>query len=318
MANNFPRWIVAQRMFGALMLAVLLAIPAAAAEPQVRIGLYQGLFRDIPPRTIEALAVPMKSVLEQTVGLTGTAELVDDAEKLAKALEEKQVNIGVMTGFHYSWLKDRHPDLEPILIAKPHSDQLQACVIVPVSSKAMSLKDLGTEGVIVPKGMKPHCPVFLDAERRAQGLPETAAPTVYKPKLVLEDALLELINGDHAAAVVDLGVLNAYLKVVPGNARGIRIIATSESFPFGVIVAHKTHLDAATRTKLTHGLKNAKNIAIGQPLMMMWNLKAFEDVPADYNEQTAALCKNYPEPKNLVSLPKSKSPLEAVPTARDK
>ena len=49
---------------------------------------------------------------------------------------------------------------------------------------------------------------------------------------------------------------------------------------------------AGIRTLLT----TAHQTPAGKPLLMLWNLKGFEDVPADYPDQLATVAKAYPAP----------------------
>ncbi|CAN5456048.1 hypothetical protein BH11PLA2_BH11PLA2_32060 [soil metagenome] len=292
---------------------VLAVFPALAAEPtpapDVKIGMYQGMFRDVPPNVVAALAKPMKALLEKTVGVTGDAILLKDSEELAAALNDKKVNVGVFHGFEFAWLKAKNPNLEPLLVAMPHGGRLQACLVVPADSKVEKIADLNTDPIIVCKGTKAHCVVYLESLRKP--LAANIAPPISKPTLVLDEVLGEMCVGGHPAAIVDAGALEAYKNMNPGNAKGLKVICKSEYFPYGVLAIHKDNLTPEIKSKVVSGLTNADKTAQGRPLMMLWNLKSFEEVPADYNDQITSLLKHYPAPA-------PKGTLEVIPVSRDK
>jgi ABC-type phosphate/phosphonate transport system substrate-binding protein len=297
---------VAQRYFGGAILAlVAMVMSGSAADPDVQMGLYKSMFRDVPEAVVVALAKPMKSLLEETVGVTGEAVLFDDCEKLAEAVESKKVNLGVFHGFEYAWIKDKYPNLQPFLIAVPHGGRLQSVLVVKADSTVAKIADLGPDEIIIPRGTKPHCLVHLEDLRK--GLDKTVAPMKNKPGMTVEEALTEIALGNLTATVVDNGALAAIAKSSPGTVKGLKVIARSEQFPYGVLVTHKDGMNTATRDKLKGGLTNAEKAAKGRPLLLLWGLQGFADVPAEYNDHCLTMLKAYPSPtgKTVIATPVS-------------
>src|SRR5207302_6488343 len=157
----------------------------------------QTLVRDPPPDMIAAIAKPLPSPIEKTIGVTGGAKLVPDANTLATELDDKKVQIGVFHGFEFGWQKARHPDLVPLLIAVPNGELLKAVIVVNETNPAKSLADLKNQSVVVSKGTKAHCLLYLDDLRK--GLEATTGAKLEKPALTTGEVLHEVATGVTAA-----------------------------------------------------------------------------------------------------------------------
>lgn len=274
-----------------------------AAEPEIKIGMYQTMFRDITPEMLTAIAKPLRSIIEKTVGLTGDAELVPNAAELAQKLDDRKLQIGVFHGYEFAWHKQKHPDLVPLMLAVPHGGKLQALVVVNKDNTATSLADLENQCVVIPKMTKAHCELFLNDLRVK--LPSTTAKPVFKKNLVTEEALNDLAAGNIDAVVVDAGAYAAYAKFTPGNASVLKVLCKSVTFPYAVLAARKDGLSETQKCKVVSCLSTAHENAHGKPLMMLWGLKSFESVPDDYESELTTILKTYPAPKSVEVIPTS-------------
>lgn len=284
-----------------LIIATTFAPAHAADVPDVKIGMYQTMFRDVTPEMLAAFAKPLQSTIEKTIGVTGGAELVPDAATLATRLDDKKFQLGVFHGFEFAWQKQKHPDLEPLLVAVPNKNLLKAVVVVNAANPAKSLADLKNQSIAVPKNTKGHCLLWLEDQRK--GFAATTAAVVEKPKLMADELLSEVVGGDCPGIVLDAAAYEGYAKVYPGNAKALKVLATSESFPFAVLAYHKNGLKEEVRKRVVAGLSIAHTHALGKPLMMLWSLERFDEPPADYNEQLAVILKAYPEPTPIKVVP---------------
>lgn len=280
------RWIL-----GTILTAAAAVSAPAADVPHIQIGMYQTMFRDITPGMVQAVAKPLKKVIEKTMKLTGDAELVPDAATLAAGISDGKIQIGVFHGYEFAWLMAKHPDLEPFMLAVPHG-KLRASIIVRANNPAEKLADLKNQTVAIHKAIKAHCVLYLDDQRK--GLDETTATVIEKPDVTMEEMLQEVASGAQAAAVVDAALLEAMINISPGIAKGIKVIDTSETFPYAVLAIRKDGIDPEVRKRVMEGLANAHNTPQGKPLMMLWSLKAFELPPDDYHEELVTVLKNYP------------------------
>mgnify|MGYP005853444301 FL=1 len=184
----------------------------------------------------------------------------------------------------------------------PAGRKVQACVVVHKDHHAKVLSDIGEDCVIVPRGTKSHCLVFLD-KLRAGLSQRTAMPKTMISKTA-EDALNAVVTFESSCCLVDAGALAGYQALHPGAFRQLRVLSESESFPQSVIAYRKGELSDTAVSKLKRGLLEAHRTPAGRPLMMLWNLKGFEEVPGDYPAQLEAISKSYPAPEVPVTLEK--------------
>jgi len=282
------------------MVAILVCVSTASrgaaqdapAGSHLKIGMLQGMFRDVQPAMVQAMSVPFRAMFERQTGYTGDVEIVPDAETLSNKMKDRKLQLGVFHGFEYAQVRTRHPELQPLVVTVPHGRACQALVIVSQASKAEKLADLAGELVVIPRGTKAHCLTYLDKARR--GLPATVAKPVAKPNLTVEEVLNSVAEGTSAAGLVDVGAYNGYLALQPGAGQYLKVLCRSEVFPVSVIAFRKGTFDDETIGQIRRGLLGANQTAQGKPLMMLWNLKGFEDVPADYEAQLGNILKAYP------------------------
>ncbi len=267
---------------------------ASAAEPPLKIGMVQGMFRDVQPSLVYALARPFRALMERQTGLAGDFEIFPDCSAMAKKLNEKKLEVGVLHGYEYAWIKRNNPDIVPITIAQPQGGIVQAMIIVNKDSTAKKVSDLEGETLLIPRGSKGHVFVYLDKLRLS--LPSKALKVVPKNGLTPEEALNAVSQGEHAAVLVDAANYVAYCELQPGASKQLKILAQSEKFPPSVLLTRKGAIANELIVKLKDGLTNAHKTAQYRPLLMMWNLEGFNAVPADYNTQLELCLKHYPMP----------------------
>jgi ABC-type phosphate/phosphonate transport system substrate-binding protein len=293
-------WAVTQATrLAVVVLAVMAGVVPAPAQapataPNLKIGMLKGMFRDVQPAMVMAMSGPLRQLMTRQTGLDGQVELVSDAQTLAAKMASKELQVGVFHGFEFAWVSPSNPDIVPLVVTVPPGRSVQACVVVHKTSPAKKLADLKDESVLIPKGTKAHCLLFLDRERTGF-VATTAAPAPNREKTV-EDALDGVVTGDFPAALVDAAALSGYQSLQPGAYKHLRVLAESEKFPPAVIAYRRGALDEATAGRIKSGLVTAHQSVTSRPLMMLWNLKGFEDVPADYQQRLADIRKAYPAP----------------------
>ncbi len=267
---------------------------ASAADAPLKIGLVQSMFRDVQPTIVYALARPFRALMERQTGLAGDFDISPDAVAMAKKFHDRKIEIGVLHGFEYAWIKAKNPDLEPLAVAQPQGGIVQALIVVKADSEAKQPGDLEGDSLLIPRGSKGHVFVYLDKLRA--GLPKTAMKTVPNNGLTPEEALNAVSNGEHAAALVDAANFAAYKELQPGAARRLKVLARSETFPQSLLLTRKGALANEMLAKLKEGLTGAHKTSQYRPLLMMWNLQGFEGVPSDYGAHLDRCVKNYPMP----------------------
>lgn len=289
-------WIIA----GIMLIGVAVAPRGSAGEsptrPALKLGMLQAMFRDVQPAMVQAMARPFRTLFERQTGLTGDVEIIPDAETLANKMKDKELQLGVFHGFEYAQIRARYPEIRPMLVSVPHGRTCQACVIVHKDCKAETIADLTGESLVIPRGIKAHCLAFLEKARC--DLPaDTAIPTV-QPNLSTESVLNGVANGTNPAALVDVGAFGTYQNLQPGAAKRLRVLCKSEVFPVSVITYRKGMIDESVLNRIRSGLVSASSSPSGKPLLMLWNLSGFEELPADYEAQLDNILKAYPPPQD--------------------
>ena len=148
---------------------------------------------------------------------------------------------------------------------------------------------------MVPRGAKAHTLLYLDRERA--GFDSTVAKPKTNRNQTAEDTLDAVVIGDSVATLVDAAALSGYQSLQPGAFKQLRVLCESEAFPPAVIAYRKGQLDDATVNRVKTSLSTAHQTIAGKPLMALWNLRGFEEIPADYSQRLDAIRKAYPIPK---------------------
>lgn len=264
------------------------------AQPQeVRIGFPEPMFRDVPANLIQIAAKPFQEMLQKIAGINGSMDVVPDYKVLANRLASGQIDIAVFHGFEYAWVKDL-PGIEPIAVTVPNCGKVQACLVVHANSKATHPKDLKGACVVVPKGCKAHCQMFLD--RTQESIPPGCCCPADLIGLTPAEALDAVVEGRAPAALVDISAILAYQSNTPGLSRQLKVLCQSELLPSAVVVYRKGALTDKQVKAIRDGLLTCTKSAEGKIFAMFWNLKGFGEVSAAYKEALEACLKAYPPP----------------------
>jgi len=274
----------------------MMPFPRAAekAEPSLKMGMLQGMFRDVNPAMVQALSKPFRDLVQKQTGFTGDVEVFKEPIDLVDKLREKKVQIGVFHGFEFAWAQQLYPELQALVVTMPLGNKVQAMVVVNCECKHEKLADLADETVAIPRGAKAHAIAYLEKIRA--GLPNGCAKPVAKLNMAPDEILDAVANGEQTAALVDIGALEGYQTLQPGVFKRLKILHQSEMFPAAVVAYPKGAISEDDAKRLRDGLATANQTSSGKMMMMMWNLKGFEVPPADYQKRLDAILKAYPLP----------------------
>jgi hypothetical protein len=279
------------------VLAIPVISPALKAEDkpvELKMGMVQGMFRDVPPAMVQALSKPFRELVFKQTGFGGDVEICSEALCLADKLQAKQLHIGVFHGFEFAWAQKRCPELVPIVVTLPPGGKVQAMLVVNAECKFKTPNELTDETVWIPRGAKAHSLAFFEKARA--GFPKTTAKPVYKTTMTAEDVLNAVAAGEQVAALVDHTSLEGYATLQPGAAKLLKVMQLSEAFPPAVVAYRKGTLTEDDAEKIRKGLSGAHETTSGKMLMTLWNLKGMEVPPADYQQKLDTILKAYPLP----------------------
>ena len=267
---------------------------AGAADPQpLRIGMPESMFSGVPPAVVQTASMPFKAMFEKQTGLKGEVTVAKDYAQMADQLRAGKLDIAVFHGFEYAWVK-QHDGLVPLLVTVPR-DNLQACLVVNVTSKAKGAGELKGDCVAIPAGTKAHCRVYLD--RIKAGVPAGYCCEAAIDGKSVEHALDAVCTGTCPAALVDSSALQSYQRNKPGVGAQLKVLSESDPFPSAVIVYRKDAFDAKTAEKVRDGLIKGIETPQGQFLTSLWKLKGFAPVTPAYRDELTKVLKAYPAPK---------------------
>ena len=298
---------------GALILLGAVS-PAGAEKPspapkakELRIGLLKPMFKDVSQTLINAAAKPFQAMIQKKTGLHASLTMHPDYKDLANAIKDGKVDVAVFHGYEYAWVKDT-PGLAPLVAAVPNCGKVQACLVVNKESEAKTPACLKGQCVLVPKGTKAHCTMFLGHVRGP--LPDDCCCPTLRQDLSIEDALGAIAKpGGADAALVDISSLKSLEQNFPGCFRALKVLDQSVELPPALVVYREGALDAKTVKELKDGLMNCSKTPEGYAFTVFWQLKGFAEVSTEYNALVKKCLAAYPVPgEAMAPMPRLPAP----------
>lgn len=285
------RW----RLLSSLAAIFVAAFGFAAEQEQrpVRIGISNSLFDDLDEDTVQKQMQPFADNVKMQTGVDGRFGMVKGLDGMVKAFQEGAIQMAVMPGIEYGWLKAHCKDVKPLLIAVIDKPTLKAVFLVARDSPAKQAADLKGQTLALAKKSPPFTRFYL--ERLVAGDPAKYFQTVLCDSVA--DAIESVVEGKAAAALVSESAVNVYKAQKPGRFNRLRILEESPDFPAAVLV-YRTEADrAAERQKFRDALLKAHETPEGRQTLTLWRLSSFQEVPKDYEGVVDAIVKKYPPPK---------------------
>lgn len=288
-----------KRLAALLLILSSIASPATAGDlgvkTPVRVAMPKTMVVDVEQSQVDLLGNKFSQLMEEFTGLKGTLEIGGEAGEVAKQLQEGKAHLGVFQSIEFAWIRPKHADSEPLMIALSGAKDVQAYVLVKKDSAAADLAALKGKALALPKKSKEHTRAYLTKAIEKAGAKDLKAffkeiTTPAGPEKALDD----VIDGKADAAIVDKSSLDFYQRLKPGRFGQLKTIAKSEAFPPSVIVYRKDALEPALLERFKKGMLKANNSERGQDLMANWNITSFEAVPEDFQRNVEAIGKAYP------------------------
>ena len=282
-------------------LATALATTAASGEDPapsntIKVGVIGSLFRDLPEPVFQALAKPLKTLLDSQTGRTSQLVCGGDAEYLGGQLAKDRVQLAVFNGFEFAWARLKYPEIKPLMIAVNQHQHLKAVLVTNRDSPVAMWANLQGKTLALPRLSREHCRLFL--ERRCEGCGQKAEAFFAQitRSLDVEDALDAVVDGQVNAAVVDGVSLDNFQKRKPGRFARLKIVQESETFPCAVLAYHPGALDETFVKKFRDGMVSTSQTRRGQQLLTLCQLSGFEHIPEDYEQLLTEIARAYPPP----------------------
>jgi ABC-type phosphate/phosphonate transport system substrate-binding protein len=282
------------RLIASLLLVGLAqSVPVGAEEKKVvRIGIPRSIFRDVPPALIAFANQPFKDLVKTQTGFDGDVVNDPEAMNIARDLDAKKLQLGVLLGHEYAWAKQKYPELEALVVAVPKPKEVQAFILVRHDMKAGNLGEMKGTKLVLATGTRDHAKLFLE-KRQTDEMAAGGFCSTQKTATV-HDAIFKVIEGEADATVADHASWLYFKKLYPGQAENVRVLLTSEVFPATVIAYRKGALTDDEVTKCREGMLTAHKNPKGGRLMTTIKMEKFDVMPANYDESLKAILKSYP------------------------
>jgi ABC-type phosphate/phosphonate transport system substrate-binding protein len=263
---------------------------AGLLQERVGIGMLATLFDQGDEKTILAQMQPFADVVSKRAGVQGRFVVIRDIEHAVKALESGDIQVLVLHGPEYGWIKARCRDLRPLLIATASTPKLQAVFLVQQGNPAKSPDDLQGKTLALASKLPQHLRLYL--ERR---LPQPADKffRVLEVKNA-EDAIEAVIEGKADLTLVSSGQVEVYRQQRPGRFKRLRELESSPEFPLPAVAYRPRQELEQPVQEFRKALLTAKDSPEGRQTLVLWRIEGFQDPPADYEEQAARIAKIYP------------------------
>jgi len=264
------------------------------ATPSIRLGIVRSLFRDIPEPLIKITMIPFQALMHEQTGLSCELAAPTDAYDLGKKLTNHQVELGVFQGFEFAWVREKYPEIKPLVIAVNKYRNRKAHLMVRDDYPAPSVAGLKGKELAIPTRSRDHCRLFVERACRECGSSTGDFFAKISERLNVEEALDRLADDELQAVVVDDVALHCYQLRKPGRFSQLKDLCQSEWFPDTIVACAPGVLNKPVLDRLRHGLLTAEKCAIGRQLLTLWLMTAFEDVPDDFDKMLADINRIYP------------------------
>jgi ABC-type phosphate/phosphonate transport system substrate-binding protein len=297
---------------GQIIMAALLLLAAASSpllsaakdEPAakgradlLRMGVSGSILRSVSDETAKEAKKALTSLIEARMGRPGEMIVEDDLEKLNAMLLEGKVELAVYVGYEFGWARQKHPKLQPLIIAASGDVHQHAFLMVRSDNKAENLAQLKGQALALPRETRSHCRLYL--ERQCQKLGK--APKDFFSEVTvpgsMEDALDDVVDGAVAATVVDGFSLASFKRRKPGRFAKLREVQKSEVFPSPVFAYQEGALTPATQKRYREDLLKSNDDPDSQRWLTLCRLSSLEAVPEDYERTLTEIVKVYPAPE---------------------
>jgi len=264
-----------------------------ASDPLI-IGMAETMLRDVNVSERDILGERVTALVKEFTGLTGKLKIEAGAAEVARQLDAKEVQLGVMQGVEFAWMQKKHPKLKAFMVAPSDAREnrhLYALLLVRKAGGAKSIADLKGKNIAYPKRSKEHLRLFT--EKRTGGEP-TAFFKSRDTTMSTENALDALVEGKVDAVIADRNAAEFYRRIKPGAYAKLTVAEKSEAFPISVLVYSDGAVAKKILDRFRSGMRKANTSDRGQDLMADWGIVSFNPVAATYQQDLEAIRKTYP------------------------
>ena len=113
-----------------LGLGLLIDSSWAGELPPVRIGAMATMFRETNAAKFAALAKAFCAAVEVETGSKCTLDFIADPADMRRQLSDGKIQLALVHGFEFAWMKQVDPNVKSLLIAAPVHRPIKAALVV--------------------------------------------------------------------------------------------------------------------------------------------------------------------------------------------
>jgi ABC-type phosphate/phosphonate transport system substrate-binding protein len=281
----------------AVVVAMTTPMEGGAAKPGgVRIGMIQTLFRGSDSGSMLAQTQPFGQLLHSQTGVHGDFCVIPDPLEMAKKIQEGTIELGILHGIEYAWVKQQYPELRPLVLAYNQTIKLKGYILVRNDSSIQSIADLKGKTLALSKRSLNHCYLFLHKTIEEAGHDPAGFFAQSATPANIDAALDAVVDGEAAATIVDGVALETYRSRKPGRAAKLRVLKESCQFPTATIIYKPAPENAEVAKRFRTGLLSAHERILGRQMLTLWRLSNFGTVPQEYDRLVDDVLKVFPKP----------------------
>ncbi len=288
--STFHWAIMSGLVIGALFLCQATAPSQAPGTKPIRVGLSALLFDEQSREQMLEQMKPFTKRVEKQVGVQSEFVIVDSLDALAKQLNDRVIQIAVLSGLHYGWVKPLCPEMKPMLTTAVEGGRLKSVVLVKKDAAFASLDQLRGQSLALPNRTQHFVRFFLEQETK-QPMGDFFKVA---PQRNVDDAIEAVIAGKVQAAALSESALQVFQERKPARYQRLKILVESEPFPAPVVVFLDKNADRERIDKFSEALLKADDSTEGKQMLTLWRFNGFVRLPADFESQVNHIVQKYP------------------------
>lgn len=288
--STFHWAIMSGLVIGALFLCQATAPSQAPGAKPIRVGLSALLFDEQSREQMLEQMKPFTKRVEKQVGVQSEFVIVDSLDALAKQLNDRVIQIAVLSGLHYGWVKPLCPEMKPMLTTAVEGGRLKSVVLVKKEAAFASLDQLRGQSLALPNRTQNFVRFFLEQETK-QPMGDFFKVA---PQRNVDDAIEAVIAGKVQAAALSESALQVFQERKPARYQRLKILVESEPFPAPVVVFLDKNADRERIDKFSEALLKADDSTEGKQMLTLWRFNGFVRLPADFESQVNHIVQKYP------------------------
>lgn len=279
-----------------LLLTALLFLPLPSTQGQevLKVGMMQNIFGNLDEKKALAQVQILAAEVEKRTGSKAEFTVMPDLATMEKELKAGNIQLAILHGIEYAWLRPELPETKPLLIAVADQPSLQTVVVTSADEKINVIEQLKGQPFVLADVTPYHVRFYL--KRTIKTEPDQFFKV--QDTKGADDALEAVIAGKAKATAVSETVWNLFQENKPGRARKLRVVNTSPKLPAPVLILRPAgKVDQKQVDRFEKAMLQVHDTDGGRQTLTLWRLKNFQKVPEDYAQQLEAFAKQYPPEK---------------------